>query len=264
MLDIIREALESSKRVIESNKNLKQTLSRGFFGDISTLADVKSEEAIVSIVKRRVPSVLIVSEEAGIIGSLEDSEYVAIIDPIDGTVNLTHSIPFYSAAIAIAKGRKFKDILAAGIMNLVNGDIILADSSSVTLNGVPVNASSKKSLSNAMASIDMKIFKEAGRFSEFLKKVISIAKHSRCMGSAALETAYIACGFIDCFIGLKGIKTVDMVASAYIVKRAGGCIKWLDGDIDELDLLDKREIRYIATANEDLMKELIYLMESTL
>lgn len=259
-LKILREALEAARRSIENREDLSRPVRQGSFGDISTVADIESERAIIDTIQRQILRAAILSEEAGLLGDPDRSDYIFIVDPIDGTVNLTTSIPFYSSAIAIANGTKFKDIFAAGVINLVNGDLILADEDGVTLSGKRVFPSKNTSISNAIVSIDSKVFKEGGVFSKLAEKVLSDAKYVRSMGSAALETAYVACGFLDCFLGLKGIRAVDMVASAFIVEKAGGCVEWLEGRLQELDILDRCEVRYVSAANKKLMEELISIV----
>jgi len=254
---IIKRALEAAKLAINSLEDKGRELGAGAFGDISTVADVTSEKAIIDVLKSAIPEITILSEEAGLIGDPENSEYLAIVDPVDGTVNLKQDLPFYSAAVAISKGKRFSDIIAAGIINLVNGEVIVANKNHVYLNGKPARPSNTSSLSDAIVSFDLKIFKHDEKLSKFAEQVASKARYARFMGSAALETAYVGCGRLDCFLALDGVRVVDMAAAAYIVTRAGGAVKCLEGPLENLDLLYRGDVKYVAAANDRLMKELM-------
>lgn len=257
MESIIKRALEAAKVAIDSLEDKGRELNVGAFGDISTVADVTSEKAIIDVLKSAIPNITIISEEAGLISDVENSEYLAVVDPVDGTVNLKQDLPFYSAAVAISRGRGFSDILAAGIINLVNGEVIIANERGVYLNDKPVKPSNTCSLNEAVVSLDLKVFKHDARLSMFAERIVSKALYARFMGSAALETAYVGCGRLDCFLALDGVRVVDMAAAAYIVMRAGGAFKCLDISLENLDLFYKGNVRYIATANDKLLKELI-------
>ncbi|MCL7387794.1 MAG: inositol monophosphatase [Thaumarchaeota archaeon] len=254
---IIKRALEAAKLALDSLEDKGRELGAGAFGDISTVADVTSEKAIIDVLKDAIPGITILSEEAGLLGDPDNSEYLAIVDPVDGTVNLKQDLPFYSAAVAISKGEKFSDIIAAGIINLVNGEVIIANEKCVYINGKPAKPSNISSLSDAVISFDLKVFKHGEKLSKFAERIASKARYARFMGSAALETAYVGCGRLDCFLALNGVRVVDMAAAAYIVTRSGGAVKCLDGSLENLNLLYTGDVKYVAAANDKLLKELI-------
>lgn len=262
MESIIKRALEAAKIAIDTLEDKGRELDVGAFGDVSTVADVTSEKAIINILKSTIPNIAIISEEAGLLGDADNSEYLAVVDPVDGTVNLKQDLPFYSAAVAISKGKRFSDIIAAGIINLINGEVIIANERGACLNGKPVRSSNAGSLNEAMVSFDLKVFKHDKRLSMFAERVASKSRYARFMGSAALETAYVGCGRLDCFLALDGVRVVDMAAAAYIVTRAGGAFKCLEGSLENLDLLYKGDVRYIAAANDKLLKEIMEIFNS--
>lgn len=261
-MEIIKRALEAAKVAVNGLEEKGKDLGVGAYGDVSTVSDVASERAIVEVLMGGLPGVTIVSEEAGVLGNVDKPEYLAIVDPVDGTVNLKRGLPFYSAAIAISKGKRFSDIIAAGIIDLVSGDLIMADERGVRFNDKAVTPSGVDALRDAVISFDLKVFKHGGVLSAFAERVASRARYARFMGSAALETAYVACGRLDCFLALDGVRVVDMAAAAYIVMRAGGIVKCLDGPLDSLDLLYRGDVRYIAVANERLLRELLEILDT--
>ena len=63
--------------------------------DFVTNADRAAEAAIVDVIKQAYPKHAILTEEAGRMGSAK-SDYLWIIDPLDGTLNFMHGIPQYA------------------------------------------------------------------------------------------------------------------------------------------------------------------------
>jgi histidinol-phosphatase len=70
-----------------------------------TEADVRSEEAIRSLLTQRFPSHGFYGEETG--KSRMDAESIWLVDPIDGTKSFVRECPFFSTQIALMRGGKF-------------------------------------------------------------------------------------------------------------------------------------------------------------
>ena len=84
-----------------------------FFGDISSIktkstnidlvtnADIESENFIIKEIQKKFPEHSILTEEKGEL--LSNSEYLWIIDPLDGTTNFAHNLPIFSISIGLVK-----------------------------------------------------------------------------------------------------------------------------------------------------------------
>ena len=81
--------------------------------DLLTNADTESEEYIINKIKERFPEHSILSEERGEL--LTDSEYLWVIDPLDGTTNFTHNLPIFAVSIGLV--RKDVEALCAVVYN---------------------------------------------------------------------------------------------------------------------------------------------------
>src|SRR3989344_6519683 len=94
----IKAALEAGK-VLE--KHLQTEIFKGIKDDksISVLADGESEEVIKKIIGEAFPEHSILGEETGMTQNSE--HYVWHIDPVDGTRNFAHGIPFFAISIAL-------------------------------------------------------------------------------------------------------------------------------------------------------------------
>ena len=80
---------------------VKEKANRSFVAE----ADLDANKAIISTIKKYFPGHSILSEETGFEG--KKSEYKWIIDPLDGTHNFLHGIPFFGTSILIVISRPF-------------------------------------------------------------------------------------------------------------------------------------------------------------
>ena len=72
--------------------------------DFVTEVDKAAEAAIIGILLDAYPKHAILAEETGDSGA-SGSEYQWIIDPLDGTVNFAHGLPFYASSVACVECR---------------------------------------------------------------------------------------------------------------------------------------------------------------
>ena len=70
--------------------------------DFVTEVDQVAEQAIIETLLTAYPGHGILAEESGRAHGAKNSEYVWIIDPLDGTTNFIHGLPFYAVSIALA------------------------------------------------------------------------------------------------------------------------------------------------------------------
>ena len=67
--------------------------------DLVTTADLESEKVILQAIENQFPNHAILSEESGASGK---SDYLWVIDPLDGTTNFAHSYPVFCVAMALS------------------------------------------------------------------------------------------------------------------------------------------------------------------
>jgi myo-inositol-1(or 4)-monophosphatase len=96
-----------------------------------------------------------------------------------------------------------------------------------------------------------------------LANVISEVNHIRQFGANALELCYLARGFLDAYIDIRGkIRATDVAAAYLILREAGG--KLYDNDGYELDceLDNNTRLSFVAAANEDIYNRIAGLLKS--
>ena len=102
----VRVARRAAAVITDASRDLKRlpTFSKEQ-GDIVSAADHEAEQAIVATIAAAFPDHAILGEESGASPGVKgDSPYRWIIDPIDGTMNFVHGLPYYAVSIALAHG----------------------------------------------------------------------------------------------------------------------------------------------------------------
>lgn len=264
-VNVLREVLMKSRVGILKYMEMKdeyELLGINVSGDQTYDIDKVAESVIINEFQKHGFRGTILSEESGSI-KLGDGDEIAVIDPLDGSKNAIKSLPFYSISIAIAKGPKLSNIYVSGVIDLVNGDIIIGDENYVMYNDSIAKPSNISELSNAYVSIMFKMFgyDSADKYVPKLIKLIKNVGYPRFFGSAALETSYVAIGKIDAFIDVAPrLRIVDVAAGIHLVKSAGGYVRCLGQDLNNIPLASNVRIAYVAASNEVLGKELIKLI----
>ncbi len=188
--------------------------------DLVTEADRRSEELIVGRLREAFPHHAIIAEESG---GERDAEYLWLIDPLDGTTNYAHGLPWFTVSIGLLKG---EEPILGVIYNPPLDELFWVErGEGAWLNGEKIEVSSTPQLSQSLLATgfpyDIRESKvnNLDHFSHFSLRALAI----RRAGSAALDLAYLACGRFDGFWELK-LHPWDMAAGALLVTEAGGII----------------------------------------
>jgi len=261
--DVIVEALERAKRrfaEIRVSGEAAKVVGRGASGDKTLLLDKALEDEILTLLNERLERCLIISEEAGFVGD-PSSELTALVDPVDGSTNAGRGIPFFSASVAIASGRRFSDIVAAGTIDLVNGEIIVASKGKgCKADGKEAQPSKIDDLGAAVISLSLRVKGQYRNEPHLLANLINNIKHPRILGTAALETAYVAVGKVDGFIEpYPRLRTYDCLPSLFLVKEAKGVFKMLNA-AEDIDLRSNVTLCYVAAGCQALLDKILKLM----
>lgn len=201
--------------------------------EILTKIDLASEKIIISEIKSNFPEHRILSEEAGQTKNISD--YLWIIDPIDGTTNFSMHNPLWSISIALA----FKNEIIFGIIYApCLGELFIAEKDKgATLNNKKISVSKIKDgkvLNTFCHSSRKKDIKKAIKYFSYQKLH---GLDCRQMGSAAIELAYVACGRIESIV-IPGANSWDVAAGALAVREAGGAATDFSGNPWKIDSAD--------------------------
>lgn len=210
-----------------------------------TVADVESEQVIREIIGAQFSDHEIFGEEAGRTGST--SEYLWLIDPIDGTKSFISSNPFFSTQIALMHGG---DIIM-GVSNApAFGELACAEKGrGAWLNDRPCQVSDISGLDNCSISTgNLRSLASGDRWGR-LGEIISRVNRMRGYGDF-FHYHLLATGRIDAVIE-SDVHILDIAAVSLIVSEAGGRFTDLEGDGVNL------ETRSVLAANSALHEVLL-------
>ncbi len=203
--------------------------------EIITKHDLMSEKIIIKKIKEYFPDHHILSEEQG--DNQKKSDYLWIIDPIDGTTNFSIHNPLWSISLALLYKKEI--ILGIILAPILNELYIAKKNKGAFLNGkriITPKANQKKIINTFCHGSTEKDIKRAIKYYTQQK-----LNHLDCrqLGSATLELAYVATGRVDSIV-IPGANSWDVAAGALIVKEAGGKITDFSGkkwSIESPDIL---------------------------
>ena len=206
--------------------------------DFVTEVDHRAEEVIIETLLAAYPGHGILAEESGRTHGAKDSDFVWIIDPLDGTTNFIHGFPVYSVSIALAfRGQ----VQQAVVYDPTRNDLFYASKGRGAFqNDKRLRVSKRTRLTDCLISTGFP-FRQGDNFKRYmqmLEVVMPACAGLRRPGSAALDLCYVAAGYTDAFFE-TGLSPWDIAAGSLLVTEAGGLIGNFTG---EADFMNQREV----------------------
>ena len=196
------------------------------FNDFVSEVDIAAERAIIDTLKEVYPDHGFMGEESG--STSHQSDFIWIIDPLDGTTNFLHNFPQYCVSIALQhKG----EITQAVIYEPNRNDLYTATKGrGAFLNDKRIRVSKCDKLKESLigTGFPFRDFKHLDTYLAMFKSMLQKTTGIRRPGSAALDLAYVANGSLDAFWEI-GLSPWDIAAGALLVQEAGGIISNLNG-----------------------------------
>ncbi len=208
------------------------TIKSKNFNDFVSEVDVAAERAIIDTLKDAYPSHGFLGEESG--STSHQSDFIWIIDPLDGTTNFLHNFPQYCVSIALQhKG----EITQAVIYEPNRNDLYTATKGrGAFLNDKRIRVSKCDKLQEALigTGFPFRDFKYLDDYLNMFKSMIQKTTGIRRAGSAALDLAYVASGALDGFWEI-GLSPWDIAAGGLLIQEAGGIVTDLSGQTGWLE-----------------------------
>ncbi len=220
--------------------------------DLVTDADKTAEKLIVQAITTAYPQHAILAEEGGKIGN-QDAEYTWVIDPLDGTTNFAHRLPYFSVSIALLEGNT---PIIGVIYNPISDEMFAAElGRGAWLNDNIIKVSETTTLQKSLLCTgfpyDMTLANNnLANYSKLVPKTQGVLR----LGSAALDLCYVACGRLDGFWELH-LNPWDIAAGVLILQEAGGKVTGITKP--EFSVYDKEILGTNGLIHETLRKELI-------
>ena len=199
--------------------------------DFVTEVDKAAEEAIIGVLHEAYPDHAILAEESGASG---DSDFVWIIDPLDGTTNFIHGFPQYCISIAQTQ----KGVLQHAVIYNPNRNELFTASkgAGAYLNERRIRVSKRAKMNEALigTGFPFRYFEHVDAYLGIFRDMMHKTAGVRRPGAAALDLAWVAAGRIDGFWEL-GLSPWDMAAGALLITEAGGLVGDLAGEQNYLE-----------------------------
>ena len=209
-------------------------ISQKQVNDFVTEVDHASEAVIIETLLTAYPGHGIQAEESGSEHGAKDSEFVWIIDPLDGTTNFIHGFPVYCVSIALAVKGKIEQ---AVVYDPSRNDLFTATKGrGAYMNDRRLRVSKRLRLTECLISTGFP-FRPGDNFNNYMAmmgEVMPRCAGLRRPGAAALDLAYVAAGFTDAFFE-SGLQPWDVAAGSLLVTEAGGLVGNFTGEADFLE-----------------------------
>ena len=252
MLNIAVKAARRAGNVINrATRNLDVlTVRTKSANDFVSEIDQEAERVIVDTLKSAYPDHAILAEESGAAGH---SDYVWIIDPLDGTTNFLHGFPQYAISIALMHRRVLSQ---AVVYDPTRNDLFTASRGrGAFLNDHRIRVSRRSRLAEALVGtgFPFREFAHIDAYLAILRELTQKTEGLRRPGAASLDLAYVAAGRLDAFWEF-GLSAWDIAAGALLIIEAGGLVGDLEGNDRYLDS------GHVIAANAKLFAQLVQVM----
>ena len=195
--------------------------------DLVTDTDVAVEDSLKKSLGRLLPGSDFLAEESAGETELKDGP-TWIVDPLDGTTNFAHRIPF----VAVSVGLWHAGAVKMGIVYLpVLGEMYwAARDQGAFLNTDNITVTDTQDLVQALVATGFPytIKTDVDQVLGYMRRALVSTRGVRRCGSAATDLAFTAAGRFDAFFEI-GLKPWDTAAGACLIREAGGVVSTMDG-----------------------------------
>ncbi len=226
--------------------------------DLVTEVDKGAEKLIRRLIMTHFPDHSFLGEESTGVGAaaaasalneVKQSDYLWIVDPIDGTTNFVHGLPLYSVSIALAhKG----EVIVGVIYDPARDELFVAEKGKgAYVHGVRMKVSQEEKLVSSLIATGFPTDRDvllplnlAG-----IQAVAPRVRNIRTIGSAALSLAYVATGRLSGFWELN-LNAWDLAAGVLLIQESGGKVTDTAGNPYHLG------VRHVLATNGHIHEEL--------
>src|SRR6266508_1532537 len=207
----------------------KEVQAKSERASIVTWADLTAQREIIRVISDLFPDHGILAEEEDP-GGVADGPVTWLVDPLDGTSNYAHGVPFACTSVA---ARDAEGLVAGAIFEPFRGELFTATrGGGAWLGSTRLAVSAADSLSRALVCTGIQS-DDPDAIAAFGRRIVALSSHCRgvrCVGSPALCLAYVAAGRIDAFLERDATFAWDVGAGALLITEAGGQVEDLDGE----------------------------------
>jgi myo-inositol-1(or 4)-monophosphatase len=254
LLNVMVQAAMKAGRSLARDFGEVQNLqvSRKGPADFVSNADLSAEKIIHDELKLARPDYGFLMEESGSQPGV-DPQHRWIVDPLDGTTNFLHGIPFFAVSIALERDG---DIVAGVVYNPALDELYAAErGTGAFLNDRRMRVAGRSEMKNCVIGTGIPFMGHGDHIRHMREQHAMMGKVAgiRRPGAAALDLAFVAAGRFDGFWE-HDLKAWDMAAGIILIREAGGLVSDLD---DRQLMFDKQNI---VAGNGKIHKDLLSII----
>jgi len=216
---IVREAGDMIKGMTEHSRQMYAKEE----GDLVTAGDLLVQEHVAGRIRDAYPDHAILSEESN--ERQPETDYLWILDPIDGTKYFARNVPMYAISLAL----KIKGKIALGVVHAPDtGQTFCAGTAiGATLNGQPIECSRQLRLEDSFICAEIPSRHSSPEQLDWaMQKVKSLIGHVqrlRIIGVTSLGLSWTAMGGFDAYVHMgTSARIWDWAAGRIILEESGG------------------------------------------
>lgn len=222
LLRFARTSVRDAGKMLSEDRSLTVTRQDKYGGDLVTEGDLKVQDYLHKLIKKRFAHHKFLSEEQK--ANDISAEFVWILDPIDGTKHFVKGNPLYSISLAL----KYRGELNIGAVYvpMLNQLFSAAAGRGATLNRRKIRCSKTERLQDSIICLEIPSRHSAGakmdRALETMKMLIYQVQRARIIGISSIGLCWTAMGAFDAYINLSRTSELwDIAAGRVILEEAG-------------------------------------------
>ncbi|NLN69639.1 MAG: inositol monophosphatase [Chloroflexi bacterium] len=255
-LDFIKDIAVNAGGILKNFSREDLNIAEKNPKDLVTQADFASERYLIDAIQAAFPEHAIFAEESGKSAGSKDHQW--FIDPLDGTLNYAHGVPFYAVSIGYAlKGR----MQLAVVYDPERDELYCAErGQGATLNEMPIQVAQRTKLATCMlvtgfpTETENPMDDNMANFLRFNSNALTV----RRLGSAALDAVYVAAGRLDGYWDAE-ISLWDIAAGGLIASEADAAVTDVFGNPDYMG----KQPSSIVCANPVIHQQMLDLLAAT-
>ncbi|KAK9846510.1 hypothetical protein WJX81_005689 [Elliptochloris bilobata] len=234
LLEVAKRAAAAGAAVISENVDKPRSIEYKGTIDLVTNTDKASEEAVLKVITDAFPNHAILGEEGGVFGDTS-SDYLWVVDPLDGTTNFAHSYPCFAVSVGVLRG----GVPVAGVVvefaggrgSWVQRTYSATRGGGAHLGGTRISASACSDLQRALLVTGFGYEHDEAWAAnlELFKHFTDVTQGVRRLGAAAVDLCHVALGIVDGYWEYR-LKPWDLAAGVLIAEEAGALVTTMDGE----------------------------------
>lgn len=227
LMDGLLAATAKATDVIRADWNQERDIVNKGRIDLVTATDLRCEALLREELWRLLPEASFYGEESA--DGSGPGELAWVVDPLDGTTNFTHRIPF--VAVSVALWREGRSELAVVEAPMLGETYHARRGEGAFCNGRPMRVSRRDALVECIVATGFPyaIERYAERILAHMRRMLLATQGVRRPGAAAIDLAYLAAGRYDGFYEYA-LKPWDTAAGWLLVEEAGGRVSAFDAN----------------------------------